>query len=146
MRKLLLLLLAAPAIAFAQKPFVARCSEPTGTRYDQIEGKMQLQADGFTGVNPMFIVTADSPRKLTYLWGPAAWAKDALKLRENLMDAAIVDWSPEKITAIRVEPFGVTQMYSLYPTKGLVYFTQHRMIMDGIPNTSTFYARCEFTN
>ena len=65
-------------------------------------------------------------------------------MRERLQDASIIDSTPEKITAVRVYVGGVTQMYSLYPTKGLVYFTQHRFIAGQVPTASTFYATCEF--
>jgi hypothetical protein len=133
-----------PTFGLAQSGLYARCGEPVGTRYDQVTGKVKQQADGFTGVNPTFIITKEAPGTLTFLWGPAAWARESLQLRERLRDAVIVDVTPEKITAVRIEPGGVTQMYSLYPTKGIVFFTQHRFIFDDIPSASTFYAVCEF--
>jgi len=105
---------------------------------------VKQQEDGFTGVNPTFIITREAPGRLRFLWGPAAWARDALQMRERLQEASVIDATPEKITAVRVEPQGVTQMYSLYPTKGLVYFTQHRFIVGRVPTASTFYASCEF--
>jgi len=143
--KIVAFLLLLPSFGYAQQMLYARCGEPVGTRYDQVDGRIQQQADGFAGVSPTFIITKAAPDRLTFLWGPAAWAREALQMRERLQDAAIVDATPEKITAVRVEPGGVTQMYSLYPTKGLVYFTQHRFIVGQVPTASTFYAKCEFT-
>ena len=142
--KIVPFLLFLPSFAYAQQILYARCGEPVGTRYDQVEGQVKQQADGFTGVNPTFIITKEAPKRLTFLWGPAAWAREAAQIRERLQDASVLEATPEKITAIRVEPGGVTQMYSLYPTKGLVYFTQHRFIMGQVPTASTYYATCEF--
>ncbi len=51
--------------------------------------------------------------------------------------------------AVRADVAGVSQMYTLYPTKGWFYFTQHRLgdaAQGGAPTASTFHARCEFTS
>jgi hypothetical protein len=143
------LLLMYPSFANSQLIWIARCEEPKGTRVDYVEGQPRQQEDGFSGVNPIFILSTETPNRIKFLWGPAEWARDALKLKERIQEALIIDQTPEKVTAINVQPYGVTQMYSLYPTKGLVYFTQHRMIapqMGGVPSAATFYATCSFTN
>jgi hypothetical protein len=134
-----------PVLGLAQPTLYARCSEPQGTRFDQVEGEVRQQLDGFAGVNPTFIITKEAPAKLSFLWGPADWARDSLQIQQRIQDAAIIDVTPEKVTAIRVDSGGVTQMYSLYPEMGIVYFTQHRFIMGSVPSASTFHARCEFT-
>lgn len=144
----LTLLVVLPAMAHAQQALVATCGEPVGTRYDQVGGLIKQQADGFAGVNPVFFVSAEAPTKLRFVWGPAAWARDQLQLRSHMQEAIIISATSEKLTAVRVEPEGVTQMYSLYPDKGLVFFTQHRYIaphMGGVPTSSSFYANCEFS-
>jgi hypothetical protein len=141
--------LAAPPAALADLAFIARCGEPVGVKFEQAEADVKQQPDAFAGVNPTFIVTTDAPRRLTFLWGPAAWARDAQKLIENLRDADIIYSSPEHITAVRVEAPGLMQVYSLYPSRGLMFFTQHRMVEappGGAPAASTFYAKCEFSN
>ena len=142
--KIFLFLLLLPNLGYAQQMLYARCGEPVCIRYDQVEGKIKQQEDGFAGVSPTFIISKEAPRRLTFLWGPASWARDELQIRERLQYASVLDATAEKITAVRVEPGGVTQMYSLYPTKGLVYFTQHRFIVGQVPTASTFYATCEF--
>jgi hypothetical protein len=141
--------LCAPLAATADLAFIARCGEPVGVKFEQVEGDVKQQPDGFAGINPTFIVTTDAPRRLTFLWGPAAWARDAQKLVENLRDADIVYSSPEHITAVRVEPPGIMQVYSLYPPKGVMFFSQHRMFEgapDKAPAASTVWAKCEFSN
>lgn len=135
------------SLGICQTTFVARCGEPVGTRYDSNGGQVISKADGFTGVNPIFVVTGETPDKIRFVWGPAQWARDELKLKAHMQEATIISSTPRKITAIRVEAGGVTQMYSLYPDDGLVYFTQHRYITltePGVPTTSTFYSKCDF--
>jgi hypothetical protein len=141
--------LLAPLDGLAQLAFIARCGEPAGIRLEEAQGEVRHQPDGFPGVNPTFIVTTEAPRRLTFLWGPAAWARDAQKLMENLRDADIIESTPERITAVRADVAGVSQMYTLYPTKGWFYFTQHRVgdaAQGGAPTASTFHAKCEYTN
>jgi hypothetical protein len=139
-------LLVVPA-SFAQQSFLARCAEPVGIRHDQVDGQIRSQPDGFSGVTPIFMFSSETPSRLNFVWGPAAWARDELRLRQNLQSAVIVQMSPEKITAVRVEDGGVAQMYSVYPSRRLVFFTQHRLIaphLGGVPSTATFHTACEF--
>jgi hypothetical protein len=146
--RLLAVITFAPLLANAQQSFVARCSEPVGNRYDKVDGQVQQQADGFKNVNPVFFFSADSPDKLTFVWGSAAWARDALKLRDNLQVATTIYRSDDMISALLVDPKGASQIYSLFPRRGLVYFTQHRHIapqMGGVPSAATFYAECDFS-
>ena len=141
-------LLLATTLSNAKPVLTATCGEPVGTRYDQVNGEVVSKADGFTGVAPIFILDDENPKKLTFVWGPAAWARDELKLKANAQEAVVISITSDKITAVRVEGEGVTQMYSLYPGKGLVFFTQHRYIaphMGGVPTTSSFYAKCAFS-
>ena len=112
-----------------------------------MSGDVRQKEDGFSGVNPTFFFSADGTRKITFLWGPAAWARDELRLRDNLQEAIVIQATADKITAVRIEADNVSQLYSLYPGNGIVYFTQHRLIaphLGGVPTSSSFYARCEF--
>jgi hypothetical protein len=145
--KLVFLLIFIAATATAKPILTATCGEPVGTRYDQENGVVRVKSDGFSGVNPVFIIDDEKLKTLTFIWGPAGWAKKELEMKANAQEAVIILFTEEKITAVRVEEQGVTQMYSLYPTKGLVFFTQHRYITfaGGVPTTSTFYARCSFS-
>ena len=141
--------LALPLDGVAQLAFIARCDPPVGTRFEQVDGEVRQQAEGVPDINPTFIVRSEAPRRLTFLWGPAAWARDSQKLVENLQDAEIVESSPEKITAVRIEAPGVAKVYSLYPKRGLLYFTQHRTTEaspDSAPAATTYYAKCEFAS
>lgn len=147
MRHLVFLLIFVPATSIAKPIVTATCGEPVGTRYDQEGGVVRAKADGFSGVNPVFIIDDEKPRTLTFIWGPADWAKGELGARPSAQEAIIISVTGEKITAVRVEEQGVTQMYSLYPSKGLVFFTQHRYITlaGGVPTTSTFHSKCVFS-
>lgn len=141
--------LALPLDATSQAAFIARCGEPTGIRFEQVDGELRQQADGFPGVNPTFMITNEAPRRLTFLWGPAAWARDAQKLMDNLQDADIILSTADVITAMRIDNGGGTHLYSLFPKRGLLQFTQHRLAepkAGGAAAASTFHAKCEFSN
>jgi len=132
----------------AEPVLTAMCNEPVGVRYDLIDGKILKRDDGYSGVNPVFIIGDDNPDKMIFIWGPANAAK-SIGYETKALEAVIVSTTKDKITAIRLDDpaYGVVHMYSLYPSKGLVYFTQHRSLaLSGvIPNSSTYYARCKFT-
>ena len=145
MYKLAFLLIFIAATATAKPILTATCDEPVGTRYDQENGVVRTKSDGFSGVNPVFIIDDEKPKTLTFIWGAADWAKKELKMKATAQEAVIISFTEEKITAIRVEEQTVTQMYSLYPSKGLVFFTQHRYIIGGVPTASTFYSTCSFS-
>jgi len=134
--------------AFAKPILTATCEEPIGSRFDQVSGKVEIRDDGFTGVRPVFILDDEKPGKLLFIWGPAQWAKDA-GVETKALEAIIVSTTADKITAVRLDDqaAGVMQMFSLYPAKGLIYFTQHRYLnaAGGVPNSSTYYARCRFS-
>lgn len=133
--------------AFAKPVMTATCDEPVGNRIDQVGGKIQRREDGFTGVNPVFILDDEKPGKLLYIWGPAKWARDS-GVETKALEASIVSVTGDKLTAVRVDDhtFGVVHMYSLYPAKGLVFFTQHRHLNvdGGVPSSATYHARCKF--
>lgn len=135
-------------MANAQQALMALCDEPVGVRFDQVGDQIKQQADGFAKVNPVFVVRLEAPERFRYIWGPAEWARDASLGKADMEEAIILSATNEKITAVRVDAEGVTQMYSLFPDKNLVFFTQHRYVaphMGGVPNSSSFYARCEFS-
>jgi hypothetical protein len=148
MRLLFLLLAFFPLAAMCKPVLTATCGEPVGTRYDQENGVLLTKPDGFSGVTPVFILDDEKPKVITFIWGAAAWVQKELDQKVSAQEAVIVSTSKDKITAVRVEEGGVTQMYSLYPQKGLVFFTQHRFITlaDGVPTASTFYSKCSFTH
>lgn len=139
--------LLASFMAVAKPVLTVNCGEPSGSRYDQIESKIKQQVDGFAGANPLFVWDDSKPKSLMVVWGIAKWAKDA-GLPSNAEEATIVFSSEDMISAVMVDELGAVKMYSLFPGKHLVYFTQHRYLnaMGGVPNTSSFYASCAFTS
>ena len=147
MRRVVILLMFASATSTAKPVVTVTCAEPIGSRYDLQDGVVRAQADRFSGVRPVFILDDDKPKVLTFIWGPADWAKRELGVQQSAQEAIIVSVTAEKITAIRTEEQGVTQMYSLYPSSGLVFFTQHRYVAlaGGVPTASTFHSKCTFS-
>ena len=134
--------------AQAKPVLTATCTQPTGQRYDQVDGSVQQKKDGFDGVSPIFIIDDQRPKVLTYIWGPAEWARDALKLKASAQEAVIVSISDEKITAIQIESENIIKMYSLFPKRGLVFLSQHRYIdlAGGVPTVGMFYSKCSFSS
>ena len=136
------------AVTEAKPVLTVTCSEPTGHRYDYVQGSIESSTDGFSGVNPVFVVDDEKPKKLLVIWGPANPAR-ALGFERRANEATIISATPDKITAVRIDDAnsGVVHMYSLYPVKGLVFFTQHRYLnfSGGQPNSATYYVRCTFT-
>ena len=146
MRNFAFILIFASATCIAKPALTVLCEEPIGTRYDQVNGVVRIKTDGFTGVKPVFIFDDEKPKILTFIWGPAEWAQRELGVKPSAQEANIISSTEEKITAIRIEEGGVTHMYSLYPSRSLIFFTQHRFITltGGVPTSSTFYAKCTF--
>ena len=131
----------------AKPVLTATCTQPIGQRYDQFDGSVQQKKDGFDGVSPIFIIDDQRPKILTYIWGPAEWARDALKLKASAQEAVIVSISDEKITAVQIESENIIKMYSLFPKRGLVFLSQHRYIdlAGGVPTVGMFYSKCNFS-
>lgn len=144
---MLLTLFVSPLCIQAKPILTVTCDEPTGTRYDQVHGKITQQPDGFAGIKPAFIVDDVKAKYVTVIWGDAKWARDAGIPSSNAEDALVLSIDDGRITAVIVDEYGAAKMYSLYPTKGLIYFSQHKYmnVMDGVPVSSSFYANCTFS-
>ena len=148
MRALILPALLMASAVFAKPVFTATCGTPVGTRCDQVNSTLVEKPDGFDGVNPTFIIDDQRSTKITYIWGPAEWARNELKMKAAAQEAIIISMTVDKITAIAVEgDNGITKMFSLFPKKGLVLFSQHRYIdlAGGVPTVGTFHAKCSFS-
>ncbi len=147
MRTILACALLVSVVAHAKPVLTATCGQPIGQRLDQVAGSIQSKSDGFDGVNPVFIIDDQKPKVVTYIWGPAEWARDVLKMKAAAQDALIVSATDDKITAVRLEGENIIQMYSLFPKKGLVLFSQHRYIdlAGGVPTVGMFHAKCTFS-
>jgi len=142
---LLLLILTSPA--FSESILTAVCEEPGGVRFDFVNGKINTSPDGFSGVNPSFIVIKDKPKKLIVIWGAAKIGD--IQPPANAKEVDIVSITKNQITALEVAPTGdAVIMYSVYPQKGIVYMTQHRYLTiggtdsSGTPNNASYYCKC----
>lgn len=124
LRLFVALMIFAPT-ALAKPVLTVTCSEPSGSRYDFVQGQLKQQPDGFSGATPVFVLDDSKPKNLTVIWGNAKWAKDA-GIPPSAEDASIQFANENMITAVFVDALGAVKMYSLYPEKGVVYFTQHR--------------------
>jgi hypothetical protein len=136
------------AVAHRAPVLTAVCEEPSGVRVDLVGQTIKKGDDSFTGVKPVFIIDDAKPGILTLVWGPTKSVQDA-GAPSPAVEAQIVSQIDTKITAVRIDDpeYGVVHMYSLYPDKGLVFFTQHRYLnaAGGVPTASTFYTRCRFS-
>ncbi len=135
----------ATSAASAKPVMTVTCGEPTGIRFDRTHGAVNTNEDGFTGVNPLFILDDENPARLTVVWGPAMGAKELLGAETKATEAVIVAKTVNQITAVAADPSGdAVLLYSLYPNDRIVYFTQHRYILHSVPNSSSYHAACEF--
>ena len=140
----MLLLLSILCSASAQSQLIsAACSEPKGTRYDHVNGQIKQDSDGFAGINPQFVISANNPKRLTVIWPDTESMGDAA--RQNTHEALIIDSSSDMITAIILYDSRVN-MYTLFPRKGIAYMSTHRQINFGaeVPNGALFYMNCKF--
>jgi hypothetical protein len=121
----------------------ASCSEPKGTRFDQAEGSVKQNSDGFAGVNPQFVVSSSNPKRLTVIWPDSR--SMGTSARQNAHEAVIIDSSPEMLTAIVLFDARAT-MYTLFPKRGIAYMSTHRQIDlgAGVQNGALFYMNCKF--
>jgi hypothetical protein len=68
----LILGLTVPKLLQAESLVTIICDEPRGPRIDYFgnpKTELQEERDGFTGVNPVFILDPAAPQTLTVLWG-----------------------------------------------------------------------------
>lgn len=138
-----------PGSGTAREPsLTAVCDQPLGTRLDLVGPTIKSGDDSFTGVQPVFIIDEAKPDVLTVVWGATKSVRDG-GVPTSALEATIISRTATKITAVRIDDaeYGVVHMYSLYPNKGLVFFTQHRYLnaAGGVPTASTYYARCQFS-
>lgn len=135
-------------LAHRAPTLTAVCEDPSGVRVDLMGPTIKRGDDSFTGVKPVFIIDDAKPGVLTIVWGPTKAVQDA-GVPTPAIEAQIISQIDTKITAVRIDDaeYGVVHLYSLYPGKGLVFFTQHRYLnaAGGVPTASTYYANCRFS-
>ena len=132
--------------AQARPIMTVTCTEPTGPRVDFYGGRFEEKQDGFVGVKPMFIFNDDKPKLATVIFGPTATAKELGVKDAGAFEAAVVVQNSEQISLVASTGTHIAQMYSLFPKKGIGYFTLHKHVpfQDGVASTATLVSKCEF--
>ena len=132
--------------AQARPVMTVTCNEPNGQRVDFYDRKFEEKQDGFAGVKPMFIFNDDKPSSAVVIFGPAAGVKELGLKDTGAFEAVVVVRNSEQITLVASTGTHIAQMYSLFPKKGIGYFTLHKYLpfQDGIASTATLISKCEF--
>ena len=102
-----------------------------------------MATDRFTGVKPLFIFSTDNPDVVTVAWGHTE--KYGTPPPSAAKEASVLSKSPKQITAIRIAPNNLVEVYSLYPQEGILYYSEHSHGFPlSAPNSRSFYAKCAF--
>ncbi len=122
----------------------ASCSEPVGVRYDRVGGKIKRNEDGFSGVNPQFVLSKSNPSKLTVIW-PDSKALGA-SAKQQAHEATIIDINDSMISAVVVYEQQRVNLYTLFPSQGVAFMSTHKNIplQGGIPSGAIFKLECKF--
>jgi hypothetical protein len=121
----------------------ATCAEPTGSRLDFVNGQIRQDKDGFSGVQPQFVLSLSSPDRITVIW-PDSKSFGA-SARQNAYEAQVISRSDSMIMAV-AQYKTRTDMFTLFPQSGLIFMSTHRMLQvnPGVPNASQYYMKCKF--
>lgn len=141
MRAWIFLFIFVPATGFAKPSLIVDCCDLKGMRFDSKNGQTKTSSDGITGFTSKFIFMTYNQDKVMVLWGGSH-------------EASVVRRTKNQITAVRAIPsknpgmvaMDEVHMYSLYPQRGILYFTLHRYLNNGVPNSASFYADCKFSD
>ena len=137
----LLLLLPIPAMSGLLTTI--RCKEPTGTRIlAGPAGSFTSAPDGFTGVKPTFILNEKTPQSLMVSFGASKIIGDLIP--EAATSASIVEISRDRIVAIEKAGDPIWT-YTLYPSKGVGFFTKTSLGPLDLPYIATYHSECAFT-
>ncbi len=145
------------------KPFLtATCEEPRGPRIDygapllgdQSIRNLEESEDGFSDINPVFIIDDQDTQSLTVLWGNIKPFEDARKAAppelKNIIPPLeakqypIVFFSADQISAVDVTSNGIWA-FSLFPKLkyGIYSRVTHRVIGAHILG-ALYHSRCDF--
>lgn len=138
-----LFLMVACCTAQASTVMTITCDEPNGMRTDFYEGEFQEEQDGFAGVTPKFIFDDKKPQLVSVLFEPAALAKK-MGFKDSSTFKIIVQ-NTDQITMVEASNTNIAQMYTLFPKKGIGYFTLHKYtaVRDGEASAGTLIAKCK---
>ena len=132
--------------AFAEPYLTITCSEPSGNRFDYIDGKIEKDTDKYSGVQLVFIMENANSEMITVIWGHAtAYGEPPPAPAKK---AQIVSAEANQLTAVRTSELGaLVEVYSFFPSNGLLYYAEHSFgfpILDGATSKS-MYAKCKFS-
>lgn len=147
MRTITFVVLGMACLSAQAKPtMTVTCSEPNGQRVDFYGGRFEDKQDGFAGIKPTFIFSDDNPKSATVIFGPASSARELGFRDPGAFEVVVVIQNDEQITLVASTGTHIAQMYSLYPKKGIGYFTLHKHLpfQDGVASTATLISKCEF--
>ena len=96
----------------------------------------------------MFIFNDDKPKSATVIFGPAANAKEIGVKDPGAFEAVVLVQNSEQVTLVTSTGTHIAQMYTLFPKKGIGYFTLHKHLpfQDGVASTATLVSKCEFVS
>jgi hypothetical protein len=120
------------------------CDEPNGSRLDFYAGEFREDQDGFAGIKPKFIFSDKKAQYATVLLEPADLAKKlGFKKTTNLFKIILQD--SEQITMVAPTDTHLAQMYSIFPKKGIGYFSIHRYnpVQNGEATNATLSTKCK---
>lgn len=122
----------------------ASCSEPVGVRYDRVGGKIKRNEDGFSGVNPQFVLSKSNPSKLTVIWPDSKTLGTSAKQQAH--EATIIDINDSMISAVVVYEQQRVNLYTLFQSQGVAFMSTHKNIplQGGIPSGAIFKLECKF--
>ncbi len=128
--------------AQARAVMTITCDEPNGSRTDFYQGEFRESKDGFAGIKPTFIFNDKKAKTAVMNLEPAAQAKEMGFKASNTLN--IMVHTATQITMAAPTQGNLARMYTLFPTKGIGYFTLHRFkdVQDGEASTGTMIAKC----
>lgn len=118
------------------------CDEPNGTRTDFYAGEFKEEHDGFAGIKPKFVFNSKKPQLVNFILEPAATAKKMGFKDTNILK--VIVQNTDQITMVAATDTNIAEMYTIFPKKGIGYFSLHKYtaVQDGEASTATFIAKC----
>ena len=117
-----------------------RCDEPKGVRLMGI-GPPGPHEDGYSGVNPLFIIDSDTPGKATVVFGESTMLGDLKPDEAKKFPYITTDQRYVIFEHMEHENW----LYALYPGRELGIFTRvGEMALVNVPFGAVCHAKCTF--
>jgi hypothetical protein len=118
------------------------CDDANGTRTDFYAGEFEQKPDGFDDIKPKFVFDDKNPKAAIVTFEPVEIAKKMGFKAVNLFN--IIVQSTDQITMVAADATNVARMYTLFPKKGIGYFTRHKYdtASGGDASTRTLISKC----